>query len=281
MKNAIPNYLRTSNNTGAVGIHYTLRVASAFCFIGHGAWGIIRQPAWYNYFAVLGISHDLAYRLMPLLGTFDILLGIILLFYPIRAIPAWLVLWGFTTALLRPLSGEPLGEFIERAGNFGAPLALLILSGGLGKNIRGFFSPVEPGIQPNAKTLQQLKVCLRIIVVLLLAGHGWLNIIGKKGLLNQYAALGFHNPYQVARAIGVFEILAGLAVLIRPVGPLLIAFFIWKMVSELFYPHYELFQWLERGGSYGCLLALWFIIQKTALPGKKTEPVYYNISAPA
>jgi hypothetical protein len=49
-------------------IHYTLRVAVAMCFIGHGAFGIITKPVWCNYFALFGIGHDIAYRLMPLLG---------------------------------------------------------------------------------------------------------------------------------------------------------------------------------------------------------------------
>ena len=31
-------------------------------------------------------------------------------------------------------------------------------------------------------------------------------------------------------------------------------------ISELFYPHYELIEWIERGGSYGVLLALWFAL---------------------
>ena len=111
-------------------MHYALRIASAMCFIGHGAFGIITKPIWCNYFAVFGIGHDLAYRLMPLVGTIDILLGLSLLFYPIRAIAGWLVIWGVATASLRPLSGEPFGEMIERAGNYGAPLTLLLLSAG-------------------------------------------------------------------------------------------------------------------------------------------------------
>src|SRR5882762_2459333 len=110
-------------------ILYTLRIAIAMCFIGHGAFGIITKPIWCNYFAVFGIGKDLAYRLMPVLGSFDILLGLIMLVYPMRIIPLWLVIWGVLTATLRPLSGEPFAELIERAGNFGAPLAFLLLSG--------------------------------------------------------------------------------------------------------------------------------------------------------
>src|ERR1700733_5978325 len=88
-------------------MHVTLRIASAMCFIGHGAFGIITKPIWCNYFAVFGIASHTAYQLMPVLGTFDILLGIFMLFYAVRIIPAWLIFWGIVTALLRPLSGEP------------------------------------------------------------------------------------------------------------------------------------------------------------------------------
>src|ERR1700760_2525312 len=98
-------------------------------FIGHGAFGIITKPIWLNYFAVFGISHDMGYHLMPWLGAVDILLGISILLYPIRAVLLWLVIWGIITASLRPLSGEHFAEMIERAGNYGAPLTLLILSG--------------------------------------------------------------------------------------------------------------------------------------------------------
>jgi len=37
--------------------------------------------------------------------------------------------WGFRTALLRPIVGEPIWDFIERWANWGAPLALLLLIG--------------------------------------------------------------------------------------------------------------------------------------------------------
>src|SRR5579864_444016 len=94
-------------------IHSTLRIASAMCFIGHGAFGVITKAIWCNYFAVLGIGHDTAYTLMPFVGTFDICMGLLILFYPLRIVFGWLVVWGFITASLRPLSGEPFAELIE------------------------------------------------------------------------------------------------------------------------------------------------------------------------
>lgn len=239
-------------------IHYTLRIASAMCFIGHGAFGIITKPIWCNYFGVVGIGHDAAYHLMPIVGSMDILFGLMILFYPIKAVPVWLIIWGLITALLRPLSGEPFAEFIERAGNFGAPLALLILSAS-GKNIASpLFKKINPSNAVTIITWQKLIVCLQIIVYLLLVGHGWLNLLGKKSLLTQYAALGFYKPTNIAFIVGVFEIMAACIVLIKPLKPFLVFFLIWKMSSEFFYPHYALFEWIERGGSYGCLLALIF-----------------------
>jgi uncharacterized membrane protein HdeD (DUF308 family) len=241
-------------------IHYVLRIAIAMCFIGHGAFGIITKEIWCNYFAVFGIGKSMAYTLMPWVGTIDILLGMIMLFHPVRAIALWLIVWGLLTASLRPVSGEPFAEFIERAGNYGAPLALLILSGGF-KNLRDLFTPIDPAAQVSTATLKNVTDCLKVVVFLLLMGHGWLNIIEKKGLLNQYASLGFLQPGKVAMLVGVFEIAAAFTVLIKPLATAILLLFIWKISTELFYPHYEVFEWIERGGSYGAILALWFAIK--------------------
>ncbi|MDB5090293.1 MAG: hypothetical protein JWR09_4287 [Mucilaginibacter sp.] len=245
-------------------LHYTLRFAVAMCFIGHGSFGIITKPIWANYFAVFGIGKVMAFHLMPWLGGFDILCGIIMLIYPLRIIPLWLVIWGTVTAFLRPMSGEPFAEFIERAGNFGAPLALLLLSGGVQLNIKSLFTPINPNIEVDHKILSRVTTCLKVVVFLLLTGHGWLNLIEKKGLMGQYTSLGFSKPASVAHLIGALEIAAAASVLIKPIRPVLLVFLTWKIISELFYPHYEIFEWVERGGSYGCILALWFALARKA-----------------
>ena len=238
-------------------IYYTLRITAAMCFIGHGAFGIITKSIWCNYFDVFGIGTDMAYHLMPVLGSADIILGFILLVYPLPATALWLVIWSLITAALRPLSGESYGEFFERAGNFGAPLALLLLCG-TKQGIWSWFQKITPPLTVPANRLKNVQISLRISAFLLLGGHGWLNLIGKKGLIGQYTSLGFHDAHQVALTAGLFELAAALLLLIRPSRPLLLLFLIWKMSTELFYPHYEIFEWVERGGSYGVLLALWF-----------------------
>jgi len=250
-------------------LHYTLRLAIAMCFIGHGAFGIITKAIWCNYFGVFGIGKVIAYQLMPWVGGFDIACGIIMLAYPLRIVPFWLVIWGAITALLRPMSGEPFAEFIERAGNFGAPLALLLLSGGIEPNLKNLFRPIDPDMRVDPKVLAKAITCLKAVVFLLLVGHGWLNLIEKKGIMDQYASLGFGSPAFTAHFIGAFEIASAISILAKPIRPIVLIFFAWKMVSELFYPHYEIFEWIERGGSYGCILALWFAL------GKKKEALQY------
>lgn len=243
----------------SIKVYQVLRVACAMCLIGHGAFGIITKKIWCNYFAVFGIDEATAYQLMPLVGTMDILLGVIMLVYPIRAVAGWLVFWGIFTASLRPLSGEPFAEFIERAGNYGAPLALLVLTG-YKLPLKHWFKKMTPADIDNNPPLPRVKLVLQVAGTLLLAGHGWLNLLEKKGLLNQYAALGFNNVVLTARVTGMLELLGALLILFRPGSSMVLCLLVWKMISELFYPNYAIFEWVERGGSYGLLLALWFIV---------------------
>jgi hypothetical protein len=240
-------------------IYFTLRLATAMCFIGHGTFGIITKQIWCNYFAVFGIGKELAYQLMPPLGIVDIVMGLFILIYPMRGLFLWLAVWGCITAFLRPLSGEPFAEFIERAGNYGAPFAMLALTGLKISGFKDLLQPVTSNIVHDADRMKRVQWILRIVVFLLIAGHGWLNLIEKKSLLDQYTALGFSNPVNVARTVGVLEVLAAFSILIKPVAPFVLTLFVWKVLSESFYPHYAVFEWIERGGSYGSILALWFV----------------------
>jgi len=253
-------------------VHYTLRIASALCFMGHGIFGVITRPVWCNYFAVFGIDHALSYQLMPVLGYVDIFFGLLILFYPVRAVVFWLVIWGFITALLRPLSGEPFPEFLERFGNFGAPLALLIISGGMKGNIKNWLSPIKTKRSITKKQLSELMIVLRLVIFFLLLGHGLLNVMGKKNLLDEYSMLGFIAPAETAMMIGLFEIVAAITVFIRPLRQLILLLFLWKMTSELFYPKYEIFEWIERSGSYGSILALWFALDLISVHEIKSIP---------
>ncbi len=111
-------------------IEWILRVSVAGEFIGHGVFALQGKESWIGWFAKFGISDvELATQLLFLVGLMDIALALIILIRPIRAALLWMTLWGFWTALIRPLVGEPIWDFIERWANWGAPLALLLLVG--------------------------------------------------------------------------------------------------------------------------------------------------------
>jgi len=119
-----------------------LRAGAALCFIGHGAFGFITKAAWLPYFGVIGVPEPWAWRIMPWIGAVDVLAGMAVLFAPRRLPLLYMVVWGTWTALLRPLAGEPVFEALERAGNFGVPLAFLVLTGW--PRPRGWHSLVVP-----------------------------------------------------------------------------------------------------------------------------------------
>ena len=111
-------------------LHWLLRIACAAEFVGHGAFGIITKAAWVPYFAVVGIPPELAWKLMPLIGTLDITLGLVVgLVRPVRALLLYMAFWGLLTATIRPLAGEPIWEFVERIPNWAVPLAFLCVRG--------------------------------------------------------------------------------------------------------------------------------------------------------
>jgi hypothetical protein len=109
-----------------------LRVVTAAAFIGHGAFGaVMAKEAWFGYFGAVGINAatvEVA-SLIPLVGWFEIALGVFILVKPICAVLLGMVLWKVGIEFLRPLAGEPMWEFIERASNMIAPLALIYVRG--------------------------------------------------------------------------------------------------------------------------------------------------------
>src|SRR3954454_23682878 len=96
----------------ALTLHWLLRLACVCEYLGHGAFGIITKAAWVPHYGVLGIPEAWAYRLMPVTGSVDIFLGLLVLLKPIRAALLYMAVWGLWTAMLRPLSGEPVWETI-------------------------------------------------------------------------------------------------------------------------------------------------------------------------
>jgi len=248
-----------------IQLSWILRIGVAMEFIGHGALGIKGVAAWSSYFAVVGIHRDLAMRLMPLVGVFDVAMAMTVLFFPIRSVILYMTAWGLWTALLRPLAGESSWEVVERAGNFGVVFALFLVAKGgdwrswLGFHLRGDW---------DERLRRMLSWVLRLTTALLLAGHGALNLIVRKPVFNtQYAMLGLHGAW-VEPLIGAVECALAMAVLFRPAYGLLLFVLAWKFATEALSPMAgsPLWVFIEHGGSYAAPLALALLVRHREAP---------------
>lgn len=111
-------------------IEWILRIAVAGEFLGHGVFALQGKQTWIGWISQLtGADAGMAATLLTLIGLLDLLVALTVLIRPIRVVVLWAVVWGFWTALIRPVVGEPIWDFIERWANWGAPLALLLLIG--------------------------------------------------------------------------------------------------------------------------------------------------------
>ena len=108
-------------------IEWVLRISVAGEFIGHGVFALQGKQEWISWFAKFGVPDaGLAVQLLFWVGVVDIALAVSVLIKPVRPALLWMVFWGFWTALIRPIVGMPIWDFVERSANWGAPLALLL-----------------------------------------------------------------------------------------------------------------------------------------------------------
>lgn len=109
-------------------IEWILRIGVAGEFLGHGVFAILGKADWIKWTVQLtGFSTEMATTFILVVGLMDVLLAALVLFKPIRPVLLWMAFWGFWTALVRPLVGLPIWDFIERFANAAAPLALYYL----------------------------------------------------------------------------------------------------------------------------------------------------------
>ena len=111
-------------------IKWVLRVAIAGEFVGHGLLAMGGKADWIKWIGMM-IKTDpgMSAQLLWWIGAFDLVVALAVLVKPIRAALLWATFWGFWTALVRPLVGVGWLDFVERAANWGAPLALLLIIG--------------------------------------------------------------------------------------------------------------------------------------------------------
>lgn len=111
-------------------IEWVLRVAVFGEFLGHGVFAIQGKEQWIGWIQKFtGADAGVAAQLLLLVGLLDVVFALLVLIRPFRPVLLWLAFWGFWTALVRPLVGESIWDFVERSANWGAPLALYYLLG--------------------------------------------------------------------------------------------------------------------------------------------------------
>ncbi|MDQ4080335.1 MAG: hypothetical protein M3125_06205, partial [Gemmatimonadota bacterium] len=165
--------------TSARALWWTLRVGTALCFIGHGAFGIITKEAWLPFFALAGMGRDTAFALMPVIGAVDVVVGLSVLLSPRPAVLLYMSVWAIWTAALRPLTGDSVFEMLERAGNYGVPLTMLLMC--WPRTPREWLTAATP--RPVTPDVQRtLRMALTATTALLLLGHGALGIRGTPTL---------------------------------------------------------------------------------------------------
>jgi len=120
-------------------VEWILRIGVFGTFLGHGVFALLGKQSWIPYFISIGISEANAMVLLPLIGFLDILVAVSALIKPVRVVLIYASMWAFMTAIIRPISGEPIWDFVERTANWATPLALLYLRG-LPKNLKEFFT---------------------------------------------------------------------------------------------------------------------------------------------
>lgn len=129
-----------STLTKSKAAEWTLRIAVAGEFIGHGVFALQGKEGWFKYFTAFGITNEeTIVTLLLFVGIMDLFLAFHVLVRPVKAIVLWMAFWGLWTALMRwPIGPDPIWDFVERSANWGAPLALLFILG-WPKNPRGWW----------------------------------------------------------------------------------------------------------------------------------------------
>ncbi len=163
-------------------------------------------------------------------------------------------------------------ELLERAGNYGVPLAFLLLLG-VGRSLRDWFSP-RPAPPLTPERAIAIAWTLRMTTALLLIGHGGFDFAMHKDWSGYAAAVGIPADTLAASPLtplaGWLELVLGLAVLAWPAPPLLVLALVWKVATELTRPlaGEPVWEFVERGGSYIAPLGL-LVVRGLCVPGAR------------
>lgn len=105
---------------------WLLRLAVFLTFFGHGMVAIKGNIHWIGYLKFIGFSFSTSKYLLTYIGVLDIIVALVTLLKPNKYVLLWAVIWSFSAAIIRPLSGDTIWAFVERGANWITPLILYI-----------------------------------------------------------------------------------------------------------------------------------------------------------
>jgi len=242
-------------------LYWMLRIACWGIYLGHGAFGLMGgKVAWLPYFRYVGIPDELAWYLMPLVGIVDVSSAFIILVLPRKSqfirkwVLVYMIVWGFWTALLRPLVGEGWSECLERFPNWIVPLGFFAMEF---YGDAGFF----------------LRWCLRLGTAIHFIGHGGYGAFVHKAVWVKYFGfLGISaDTVQAADLVtrfGWVEIIFGVLVLALPLRPLLAIGFALMAFDPVARPFVgePIWELVERFGNMSAPLALLVLLSLRQRP---------------
>lgn len=108
-------------------IEWVLRIGVFGVFLGHGVFALEGKEKFVQMTqSMVPVDAATATTLLFAIGIIDIIVAFWMLIKPNRPVLAYATVWAFLTAVARVTSGDPVWDFVERAANWAAPLALLL-----------------------------------------------------------------------------------------------------------------------------------------------------------
>jgi hypothetical protein len=107
-------------------IELVLRIGVFGVFLGHGVFALEGKQRFVEMIqSMVPVDAATATSLLFAIGVMDILIAFLALLRPQKYVLAYATVWAFMTAVARVTAGDPVWDFVERAANWAAPLALL------------------------------------------------------------------------------------------------------------------------------------------------------------
>lgn len=126
-------------------VKYILRLFLFLLLLGHGGFGaILQKPQLFEHYQSVGLG---SMFLVKWAGVFEMTLAFLVLFFDFNFLLVTVLVWKIFTEFLHITSGPWVNvfEFIERAGDYGIPIALLLLN----KMTQKFIDPQSVQLQSN------------------------------------------------------------------------------------------------------------------------------------